>query len=116
MRHLHNATELTLYASVSCLGAFLGRLYPALFFPIFLLRFGVFAYCLFIVAKAEGNKDLALTISSALFVGMLGGYWDYIEVLLRYDLAKVMNSIVILSAFAAIVAVVWFQLKPDVRK
>jgi LytS/YehU family sensor histidine kinase len=93
MRHLKNANELVLYACISCGAAFISRLLPALFFPILLLRLAVFLYCVYVVANLEQNRELALVIGGALFIGMIGGYWDLIEVYLRYDLAVITGFI-----------------------
>jgi len=79
LRHLKNANELILYASISCGAAFIGRLYPAFYFPILLLRLGIAGYCLYVIAGAEGNRDFAILLGGALFLGLVGGYWDLIQ-------------------------------------
>lgn len=94
IRHLKNITELILYASVSCGLAFLGRLYPAFYFPIMFLRLGVFAYCAYVIANCENNRELAFVLGGALFLGLIGGNWDYLEVYFRFNqeyLSKVMT-------------------------
>lgn len=111
LRHLKNANELTLYASLSCGAAFLGRLLPPFYFPILLLRLGIFAYCFYVIYKAEGNKELALIVGASLFIGMIGGYWDYIEILLRYDLSSIVRSITIILMFIVAVAIIILQVK-----
>jgi len=95
LRHLKNANELILYASISCGAAFIGRMYPAFYFPILLLRLGVSGYCLYIIAGTEGNKELAILLGGALFLGMLGGYWDLIEVYLRYDAPRIVSNVML---------------------
>jgi hypothetical protein len=84
LRHLKNANELVLYASISCGAAYLARLNPPFHFPIMLLRLGVLGYCLYIIAIAEGNKELAIIVGGSLLIGMIGGYWDLIEVHSKY--------------------------------
>lgn len=111
MRHLLNATELALYASVSCGFAFLTRLLPAFFWPVLLLRLGVFAYCLVVIAKAEGQRELAVVIASAVFIGLCGGYFDYLEILLRYDLPAVVSKVTALVCFASMGSLLYFQFK-----
>ncbi len=101
MRHLKNANELVLYAAISCGAAFVGRLFPALYFPILLLRLAIFLYCVYVVASLEKNRELALIIGSSLFIGMIGGYWDLIEIWLRYDLAAIAQLITITLLFIA---------------
>ena len=99
MRHLKNANELILYAAISCGAAFIGRLFPALYFPILLLRLAIFLYCLYVIATLERNRELAMILGSALLIGMVGGYWDLIEVWLRYDLATIAQLITITLLF-----------------
>jgi hypothetical protein len=89
MRHLKNINELILYASISCGASFVGRLLPALYFPILLLRLGIFLYCAYVIAKLEGNRETAYIIGGSLFIGMIGGYWDLIEVYLRFNLEAI---------------------------
>lgn len=101
MRHLKNANELILYAAISCGVAFVGRLIPALYFPILLLRFAIFLYCLYVIATLEKNRELAMILGSALFIGILGGYWDLIEVWLRYDLSSIAQLVTITLLFIA---------------
>jgi hypothetical protein len=101
MRHLKNANELVLYAAISCGAAFVGRLFPALYFPILLLRLAIFLYCVYVVASLEKNRELALIIGSSLFIGMIGGYWDLIEIWLRYDLATIAQLTTIALLFIA---------------
>lgn len=99
MRHLKNLNELVLYASISCGAAFIGRLFPALYFPIFLLRLAIFLYCAYVIANLEQNRELALILGSAIFIGMIGGYWDLIEVWLRYDFNSIAQLLTITLLF-----------------
>lgn len=101
MRHLKNLNELVLYASVSCGAAFVGRLFPALYFPILLLRLAIFLYCAYVIANLEQNRELAVILGSAILIGMVGGYWDLIEVWLRYDFNALAQLITITLLFIA---------------
>ncbi len=85
LRHLKNLNELVLYASISCGMAFLSRLSPAFLFPILLLRLGILGYCLYVIATIEKNKEFAMILGGALCLGMIGGYWDYMEITIRYN-------------------------------
>lgn len=85
LRHLQNLNELVIYASISCGAAFIGRIFPAFHSPILLLRLGVFGYCVFVIAKAEGNRELAIVLSGALVIGMIGGNWDWLEIYLQFN-------------------------------
>ncbi|GET43165.1 hypothetical protein [Microseira wollei] len=84
LRHLKNANELVLYAAISCGAAYLSRLVPPFHFPIMLLRLGILGYWGYMMAIAQGNKDLAVIIGGSLLIGMIGGYWDLIEVHSKY--------------------------------
>jgi hypothetical protein len=101
MRHLKNVNELVVYAVISCGVAFIGRLIPAFYFPILLLRLAILLYCLYVIANLENNKELAIIIGVSLFIGMLGGYWDLIEVWIRYDFAAISQIITILLLLIA---------------
>lgn len=97
IRHLKNITELVMYASVSCGLAFFSRLFPAFFFPVLLLRLAVLAYCFYVIGTAENNRDLALVLGGAIFIGLIGGNWDYLEIWFRFNqenLSKLITVIV----------------------
>jgi cbb3-type cytochrome oxidase subunit 3 len=113
MRHLSNVNELVLYACASCAVAFISRLLPALFFPILLLRLAIFFYCVYVVANLEKNRELALIIGSALFIGLIGGYWDLIEVYLRYDLGVITGTISITLCFLAALLGLYIHLRTN---
>lgn len=93
MRHLANANELMFYAALSCAASFLARSFPGLWIPLLLLRLGVIGYCFWIIAIGESNKVLAGIIGTSVFIGAVGGYWDYIEVWLRFDNERVSRAI-----------------------
>jgi hypothetical protein len=101
LRHLKNANELVLYASLSCLAAFIGRLFPAFYFPILLLRLGMFGYCFYIIAHTEGNRELAIILGGSILIGLIGGYWDLIEVYLRYKQSEI--GLIITLLFIAVI-------------
>lgn len=94
-RHLKNINELVFYAGLSCLASFIAREFPGLWVPIGLLRLGVFAYCTWLLVVAENNKVVAGLIGSSILIGGIGGYWDYIEIWLRFDNEKVSRIITI---------------------
>ena len=111
LRHLKNTNELILYASISCGAAFVGRLYPAFFFPILLLRIGVFAYCVYVIASLEKNREMAIILGGSLFLGMVGGYWDLIEVWLRFDVERITTTVSIIAIFSAFVIGLYLQMR-----
>jgi hypothetical protein len=85
LRHLQNLNELVIYAAISCGAAFIGRIFPAFYYPILLLRLGVLGYCLYVIGRSEGNRELAFVLGGALLLGMVGGNWDWVEVYLRFN-------------------------------
>lgn len=111
LRHLKNTNELILYASISCGAAFVGRLYPAFFFPILLLRIGVFAYCIYVIASLERNREMAIILGGSLFLGLVGGYWDLIEVWLRFDAERITTAVSIIAIFLAFVIGLYLQMR-----
>lgn len=111
LRHLKNANELVLYASISCGAGFLARLVPAFYIPIMLLRLGIFAYCFIVLFRAEGQRELAILVGSALAIGFLGANLDLLEILIRYDLPTLVTRITTLSVFATLLSFGWYQFK-----
>ena len=109
LRHLKNANELILYASLSCGASFLVRLLPPFYWPILLLRSAIFVYCAIVLYRAENNRELAMIIGASLFIGMLGGYWDYIEVLIKYDLQLVVTTITSVLCASLIIGLIYIQ-------
>lgn len=96
MRHLKNINELAFYAALSCGGSFISRLFPAFWVPILLLRIGIFAYCLWVLVLGENNRIVAGVIGSSLIIGAVGGYWDLIDVKLRFDASSITRNLTII--------------------
>jgi hypothetical protein len=113
LRHLKNANELILYASVSCGAAFIGRMFPAFFYPILLLRLGILGYCIYVIAGAEKNKELAVIIGGALGIGMIGGNWDLIGVYLAFDPQTIFATVSTAIAVVALIALIVMQVKSN---
>lgn len=109
LRHLKNINELALYAGLSCMAAFLTRLNPVFFFPLLLLRISILGYCLYIMAYTEGNLAIARIISAALVVGWIGGYWDLIEVYLRWNADDIIKSLLLLMLVPVVCFALYLQ-------
>lgn len=116
IRHLKNTNELVLYASLSCGAAYVGRLLPPFYFPILLLRLGIFSYCLYVVGNLEKNREFAIILGGAVFIGMLGGYWDYLELLIKYDSSKVTASLSSALLLALAICTVIYQVRNNGRE
>jgi len=113
LRHLKNTNELVLYASFSCGAAYLGRLLPPFYFPILLLRLGIFAYCIYVVGNLEKNKEFAVILGGAIFLGMIGGYWDYLELLIKYDSPKVVSSLATAALLSLAIGTIIYQVRSN---
>ena len=116
LRHLKNANELVLYASLSCGAGFFARLVPAFWVPIMLLRLGVFAYCFIVLFRAEGQKELAILIGSALAIGFIGANLDLLEIVVRYDLQTLVARVTTVLVFGALASVGYYQFKTDNKR
>ena len=73
-RHLKNLSELCFYSGISCGIAFIVRLEPAFFFPVLILRLAFLAYCWYIIALIEGNREFGAVLVVAILIGWFGGY------------------------------------------
>lgn len=111
LRHLKNSQELVLYASLSCGVGFVARLIPAFYIPILLLRLGIFVYCFWILFKAEGQKELAILIGSALLIGLIGANLDLLEIEVRYNLPSLVSRVTAVLVFLALAVVGFYQFK-----
>lgn len=111
LRHLKNSQELVLYASLSCGAAWISRLIPPFYIPILLLRLGIFVYCFWVLFKAEGQKELAILIGSALAIGFVGANLDLLEIEIKYNLASLMARVTTVFVFLALAAFGWYQFK-----
>lgn len=111
MRHLKNLNELVLYASLSCGATFVGRIVPALYFPILLLRLSISLYCIYVIANLENNRELAIILGTAIFIGMIGGYWDLIEIWIRYDFKSIARLATIILLFVAALLALYIYTK-----
>ena len=111
MRHLKNINELVLYASISCCAAFVGRIFPAFYFPILLLRLGIFLYCAYVIGTLESNRHTAMIIGGAIGIGLIGGYWDLIEVMLRFDPNAITMPITLTTLFLVAIAGLVLQVR-----
>jgi hypothetical protein len=107
IRHLRNFNELIIYASISTGLAFFVRYFPPFYFPIMLLRLAVVAYALFVVANVEHNKAFAYSLISAILLGLIGGYWDVVELNFVHNQSQLIAISSIISALSiAAIAVV----------
>lgn len=98
-RNLKNLCEFVLWASASCGLAFFVRIFESWWFPVLMLRIGFTLYCLYNVLNApkKSMKFSYCFIGGAVSFGLLGGYWDFLEVILHYQQGEIIG---ILSALA----------------
>jgi hypothetical protein len=100
IRHLRNFNELVIYASLSTGLAFFVRLHPSFFFPVLLLRLSVVAYALFILGNIEHNKAFAYALIASIGLGLIGGYWDLIELNFTHNQTQLLALSSIISALS----------------
>ena len=111
LRHLKNFNELCLYASISCGLAFFARLNPAFFLPILLLRLCILIYSFFIIGRIEDNRIFGYCLGASIFVGLVGGYWDVIELNLAYNQQQIINIIALILGGIGITYILCQQYK-----
>jgi hypothetical protein len=97
LRHLKNINELIIYTAISCGLSWFSRLNPTFFYVVLLARLSLLAYCVYIVSGIEGNKIFSYCLGASLLLGIVGGYWDLIEIQLRFNAVSIVsNGLIIL--------------------
>jgi hypothetical protein len=97
LRHLKNINELIIYSAASCGLSWFSRLNPTFFYVVMMARLSVLAYCFYIVSGIEGNKIFSYCLGAALLLGIIGGYWDVIEINLKFNAVSIVsNGLIIL--------------------
>ncbi len=97
LRHLKNINELIIYTAISCGLSWFSRLNPTFFYVVLLARLSVLAYCIYIISGLEGNKVFSYCLGASLLLGIIGGYWDWVEIQFRFNsISIVSNSLTIL--------------------
>ena len=110
LRHLVNLNQLVFYAGISCGIAFFTRLNPAFFYPVLLLRLSVLAYCFYAIAvERRKNRMLPLLVASALAFGWVGGYFDLLEVYLRFDAKAITLYVTVILLLPVILIAFYLQ-------
>lgn len=85
---LRTATELVLYSSLSCSATFFVRMFPGFYVPVSLL---FIAIVLFVYFNSFNGNRLFIVILLSLLFGVLGGYWDYLDIVFKFDPQKVFS-------------------------
>lgn len=97
LRHLKNINELVIYTAISCGLSWFSRLNPSFFYVVLLARLSVLAYCIYIISGVEGNKIFSYCLGASLLLGIIGGYWDWVEIQMRFNSVSIIsNSLTIL--------------------
>ena len=100
LRHLKNINELVIYSAISCGLSWFSRLNPTFFYVILLARLSVLAYCFYVISGIENNKIFSYCLAASLLLGIIGGYWDWIEIQMRFNsIYIVTNGLVVLVFF-----------------
>jgi hypothetical protein len=96
-RHLKNINELIIYSAISCGLSWFSRLNPTFFYVVLLGRLSVLAYCVYIISGIEGNKIFSYCLGASLLLGILGGYWDLIEIQLRFNAVSIVSNFLVIA-------------------
>lgn len=105
LRHLKNINELILYSAISCGLSWFSRLNPTFFYVVLLGRLSVLAYCFYIVSGVENNKIFSYCLAASLLLGIVGGYWDWLEIQMRFNSVSIIsNSLIILVVLIVVIA------------
>lgn len=102
LRHLKNINELVIYSAISCGLSWFSRLNPTFFYVVLLARLSILAYCIYIISGIEGNKVFSYCLGAALLLGIIGGYWDYLEIQFRFNSVSIISNGLIILAFLVI--------------
>ena len=108
LRHLKNINELIIYSAISCGLSWFSRLNPTFFYVVLLARLSVLAYCVYIVSGIEGNKIFSYCLGASLLLGIVGGYWDIIEIQLRFNSVSIISNFLVI-AVVALIAIMLFM-------
>jgi hypothetical protein len=109
LRHLKNFNELVLYASISCGLSFFVRLNPSFFYAVLLLRLCVLGYAFYIIAGIEDNRVFGVCLGASVLVGLIGGYWDYLELQLKYNQSNLISTALLIASLPLIAIVLYQQ-------
>ena len=113
LRHLKNINELIIYSAISCGLSWFSRLNPTFFYVVLLARLSVLAYCIYIVSGIEGNKVFSCCLGAALILGIIGGYWDVIEINLKFNAVSIVSNGLIVLAFLVVGIALFLGYKGD---
>ena len=102
LRHLKNINELIIYTAISCGLSWFSRLNPTFFYVVLLARLSVLAYCVYIISGIEGNKIFSYCLGASLLLGIIGGYWDLIEINLKFNAVSIVSNFLIILVVALI--------------
>lgn len=107
--HIKNINELVFYAGISCLIAFATRFYPIFFLPVLLLRICLLIYCIYLAFSVKYRNHIAGIIAIAMVIGWIGGYWDLIELYLRFNSAEFVKNLMLMSVLPIILFTVYLK-------
>lgn len=107
--HIKNINELVFYAGISCLIAFATRFYPIFFLPVLLLRICLLFYCIYLAFSIKYRNQIAGIIAIAMLIGWIGGYWDLIELYLRFNSAEFVKNLMLMSVLPIILFTLYLK-------
>lgn len=100
--NLKNLTEFILWAGGSCAIGFFTRLNPGFLFPVLMLRVGYTLYMMYMIlnAKKRSMKFAYIFTGSGVTFGAVGSYWDYFEVLLKFNQGEIVYKVTVFCIVA----------------
>jgi|APGre2960657373_1045057.scaffolds.fasta_scaffold208056_2 hypothetical protein len=111
LRHLKNINELIIYSAISCGLSWFSRLNPTFFYVVLLARLSVLAYCVYIISGIEGNKIFSYCLGASLLLGIIGGYWDLIEINLTFNAVSIVSNTLLILVVALIGSMLFVSYK-----
>ena len=105
-RHLQYLNELVILASGSAGLAFLARLEPGFYFPVFLFRAGFLIYSGYVVGYLEGKKEIATIQGLAIALGLIGASWDDWELIIRFFPSLTMTLLLAIIALTLVIVAI----------
>lgn len=62
---------------------------------ILLLRLCILAYAFYIIGTIEDNKIFGYCLGASVLVGLIGGYYDLMELHIKYNQSQIINILMI---------------------
>lgn len=68
-------------------------------------------YSFFVIGKIEDNQIFGYCLGASIFLGLVGGYWDVIELNLQYNQQQIVNIVALSLGILGISYILYHQYK-----